>query len=254
MQIDGLAYEDIFFHFHKPSEPATAAQLETNLRIAKEMEAIIRQCVYVIDYFHKKIIYITDSKLVLCGVSRNEFLAQNYTFFFQHTPIADLQEDKIMYRAWSDFVQKYNFEERNQLCLSHDFRLLHINGREILLRKTVKITEVAKNGMPQLSICTLKNAGSKQRNAYIRHNANRKRWCYCRKTGVWIELPYVRFSDREKDIIYLVRRAFSEKEIAKKLNISISSVKKHKQLLFPKTGTDNMFDCINFFEEQERRL
>lgn len=53
------------------------------------------------------------------------------------------------------------------------------------------------------------------------------------------------FSTRQMEIVDLIARGFSNKSIADKLHLSISTVKNHKQLLFRKMKVKNSIEMLN---------
>lgn len=53
------------------------------------------------------------------------------------------------------------------------------------------------------------------------------------------------FSIRQMEIVDLIARGFSNKSIADKLHLSISTVKNHKQLLFKKMNVKNSIEMLN---------
>lgn len=54
---------------------------------------------------------------------------------------------------------------------------------------------------------------------------------------------------RQNDIVTLVRKGFSNREIADKLGISIYTVKNHKQILFRKISVKNSMEMVNYVEK-----
>lgn len=58
------------------------------------------------------------------------------------------------------------------------------------------------------------------------------------------------FTPRQKEIIKLIIRGFSTQEIADTLNVSINTIKNHKQSLFRKVRVKSSVELINFASNQ----
>jgi DNA-binding NarL/FixJ family response regulator len=56
-------------------------------------------------------------------------------------------------------------------------------------------------------------------------------------------------SPRQREVIALVSQGLSNKEIAERLNVSIYTIKNHKQNLFRKTRVKNSLALVNNFRE-----
>lgn len=64
--------------------------------------------------------------------------------------------------------------------------------------------------------------------------------------------PAVRLSERETEIVLLLREGLSNKLIARRLDLSVSTVKTHVANLFRKIGAGNRLDAICKFAELNR--
>ncbi len=57
------------------------------------------------------------------------------------------------------------------------------------------------------------------------------------------------FTPRQKDIVNLIRKGFSNQEIAQQLNVSIHTVKNHKNLLFKKANVKSSIELASITNE-----
>jgi DNA-binding CsgD family transcriptional regulator len=62
-------------------------------------------------------------------------------------------------------------------------------------------------------------------------------------------LEKYRITEREKDIILIVSKGFSNKELCDKLFISMASVKTHIRNIYEKTGARNRVELLNLFKK-----
>ena len=76
-----------------------------------------------------------------------------------------------------------------------------------------------------------------------------KRTVINRKTGEILASIVVpadeQLTEREKEILLLIRQGFLSKEIASKLNLSIYTVHNHRKNILAKLNVDNVIEAIN---------
>ena len=76
-----------------------------------------------------------------------------------------------------------------------------------------------------------------------------KRTVINRKTGEILASAVVpadqQLTNREKEILLLIRQGFLSKEIASKLNLSIYTVHNHRKNILAKLNVDNVIEAIN---------
>lgn len=74
-----------------------------------------------------------------------------------------------------------------------------------------------------------------------------------RKTGEILSLALTptekQLTNREKEILLLIRQGFLSKEIADKLNLSIYTVNNHRKNILARLGADNIIEAINFAQD-----
>ena len=56
----------------------------------------------------------------------------------------------------------------------------------------------------------------------------------------------IKLSEREKEILQMVRKGMLSKEISEKLYLSIHTVNKHRQNIMQKMNTNNILEAIEY--------
>src|SRR5690606_15060191 len=69
------------------------------------------------------------------------------------------------------------------------------------------------------------------------------------QSGLNTELEETRLTTREKQIIALMEKDLSNKEIAANLNIAVRTVETHRKNIFRKTGTNNLLSLVKWAYE-----
>lgn len=77
--------------------------------------------IYVIDYYKKNFLYVSDNPLFLCGMSANEVREMGYEFYIRQVPESDLPLLLEINRAGFLFAQNVPTENRLEYTLSYDF-------------------------------------------------------------------------------------------------------------------------------------
>lgn len=60
------------------------------------------------------------------------------------------------------------------------------------------------------------------------------------------EIPSIHLSQRENEILHLVKSGLLSKEISNKLNISLHTVNTHRQRILGKLGANNSMEAVSF--------
>ena len=66
-----------------PVPDSEYARVEPYVEMLECMSRLTYQSIYVIDYWKKNFLYVSDNPLFLCGRTREEVLAKGYDFYFE---------------------------------------------------------------------------------------------------------------------------------------------------------------------------
>lgn len=201
------------------------------------------QSFYIIDYLQKKFVYVHDNALFLCGLTPNEFMNMGYEFYAQYVHPEDItflyEVNKIGFTSY----QKLSKEDKEKdIYISYDFRIK--NGNNYLpIHHT--LIPLVKDNEQQIVLALCKVSLTDQKNfGAITGRLGNKIFTWNKEKKSWDENPSILLNNKEKEIICLSSQGYTEKELAERLKLSESGIKKRKKLLFHKLNVQNMSEAI----------
>lgn len=66
-------------------------KVEPYIHFAKSISQITYQTIYLIDYFKKGFIYVSDNPIFLCGYTPEQVLRHGYGFYLKKVPETDFR-------------------------------------------------------------------------------------------------------------------------------------------------------------------
>ena len=201
--------------------------------------------VYVIDYYRKNFLYVSDNPLFLCALQPQEVKERGYAFYFDHVPEDELDMLLEINRAGFAFFSRTPVEDRIRLSISYDFHILNRNNRILINHKQTPIM-LAGNGNIWLAACIVSPAS--------RHTAGNVEafmagkgvsWRYSFVSRKWEQKENPALKDREREIIMLASQGLTMNEIAGELHITPSAVKYHKKNLFERLDVKNISEALS---------
>ena len=112
------------------------------------------QSIYIIDYYRKNFLYVSDNPLFLCGHTADEVRQMGYGFYLSHVPENEVPMLTELNRSGFRAFYDEPVENRRQCMMSYDF---HITNGDRLLLVNHKITPLAMTdeGRVWLALCTV---------------------------------------------------------------------------------------------------
>ena len=84
------------------------------------MSRLTYQSIYVIDYWKKNFLYVSDNPLFLCGRTRDEVLAKGYDFYFEVCEQSELAALVEINEAAFRFYNRLPVADRTAYSISPD--------------------------------------------------------------------------------------------------------------------------------------
>lgn len=141
------------------------------------------------------------------------------------------------------FIYSLLPEERNDYEQIFQYRMLNAKGRYVNVISRQQVLEKDRNGKAWIIMGIMDISPDQIPAERIR------RTVVNRKTGeilVPARIPAEKqLTNREKEILLLIRQGFLSKEIADKLSISIYTVNNHRKNILAKLNVDNVMEAIN---------
>ncbi|MDL2277317.1 LuxR C-terminal-related transcriptional regulator [Parabacteroides sp. OttesenSCG-928-G07] len=211
----------------------------------QELSQMSQSCIFTVDVFK----------------ARYDFASDNFSTLFGYNPAwiktirrqGDLLEDRIHPDDRSQlveyqiehgqFIYSLPQEERNDYQQIFQYRILNAKGQYVNVISRQQVLEKDRNDKAWI-VMGIVDISPDQISA-----EKIKRTVINRKTGEILAPVFVpaenQLTNREKEILLLIRQGFLSKEIAGKLNISIYTVNNHRKNILAKLNVDNVIEAIN---------
>ncbi|MBX3257659.1 MAG: helix-turn-helix transcriptional regulator [Chitinophagaceae bacterium] len=242
-----ISVKDFFqsIRLDSPPSPEDYKKAQSYIRFAEALSKISYQSIYLIDYYKKGFLYVSDNPLFLCGKTALQVLQLGYSFYLEHVPQEDLELLLKINEAGFEFYKKMPLEKRLDGSISYDFRLRQPKGHLKLINHKLTPLALDNNGNMWLALCIVSpSPNNKPGNIAIKTAADKKIYNYNLSTGKWEENTIVSLNSREKEILMLSIQGLTVEKIAKELYLSVNTIKFHKTALFKKLNADNISEAI----------
>jgi DNA-binding CsgD family transcriptional regulator len=208
------------------------------------MSRHIYQSIYVIDFYRKNLLYVSDNPFFLCGLSPAEVKGMGLMFHVSRIPKNELNMLLEFHRARYAFFNRTPPEDRLKLTFLEDF---HIQNGNTTVLTNHKLTPVAlfDSGNIWLACCSVSFSSWPDTGHLEVHLAGKKDyWIYSLQSHEWEQKDEKVLKDREKDILLLSAQGLTENRIAEKLYLGAHTVKSYKKELFEKLHVNNISEAI----------
>lgn len=242
-----MTLEDFFRPMILTDEPEERdyKAIQPYIEEAKIFSHTIYQSVYIIDYYKRGFVYVSDNPLFLCGKSASVVLKMGYLFYFYHVPKEDLELLLEINEAGFLFYNKLPVEERLNYSISYDFRLMQANKHFFLINHKLVPLVLDKSSNIWLALCVVStSSNNKPGNIFIRENNGDRIFKYDTEKKFWKKQPGIKLTHTEKEVLLLSSQGFTMKEIAERLFVTIHAVKLCRGKLFDKMHVTNISEAI----------
>lgn len=204
--------------------------------------------VYIIDYYKRDFLYVSDNPLFLCGLSVDEVRALGYEFYFKHVAKEDLSLLLEINQAGFSFFENISIEERTSYTISYNFHLIHSQTKErVLVNQKLTPLKLAPDGKIWLGLCSVSLASnSGVGDIHITCKGHPLKWTYSLIGKRWNEEKQYTLTETEKTVIRLANQGYSLQEIAQRMNKAVDTVKGYRKTLFQKLNVGNISEAIAY--------
>lgn len=210
------------------------------------MAQMSHSCIFTVDVFKE----------------RYDFASANFVSLFGYDPDwirtirkqGDMLEDRIhcddreelaRYQVeHGQFIYSLPIEQRNDYQQIFQFRML--NAKQVYMNVVSRhqVIEKDRNGKAWIVMGVMDISPDQS------YRGSVKRVVLNKKTGELLKSPVVLheeccLTEREKEILLLIRQGLLSKEIASTLNISICTVNNHRKNILTKLGVSNSIEAVN---------
>lgn len=229
---------------NKSLEDYEKAELLVNA--AKAFSRSTHQCVYIIDYFKKNFLYVSENISYWCGLSADKVKEIGYKLYIEHVPE---EEQQMLLEINQKGFELYNHipvEERVHSSISYDFHIVN-NKKKRLINHHLTPMLLDSTGHIWLALCTISmSSATKAGNIVFKKEGESSFYEFSLSKHKWEQKEGISISEIEKDILILSAQGQTMNEIADKLCKSIDTIKTYKRVLFLRLGVKNIVEAISF--------
>ena len=216
------------------------------MKKAKHISRTTDKSIYVIDYFKKSFLYVSDNPLFLCGHTAEEVKEMGYMFYINNVPEEEQEMLTEINRAGFEFINKIPANDRINYTISYDFHIMKGKKKTLVNQKLTSLL-LTEEGKTWIAVCVVSlSTHNKPGHIEIRKTNQPLFWKYSIEKHRWKEEAGLSLNDREKEILSLSAQGYTMNEIADKLFLSIDTIKFHKRTLFKKLDVKNIIEAITF--------
>jgi DNA-binding CsgD family transcriptional regulator len=229
--------------FEIPEGSVDYNKANSHIPFFKKVEELEMGVILVFDFYKKNIFYISERFFTLFGFDREKTLTQDHHYIRSRFHPDDALLN--LYSAQGNLlILSLPAEERKYYRIESDFRIMNESGNYIRLNQKDYYLELAPNGTVWLDMKMFDFAADQdleRPGTYFIRNIKTNEVVFSSNTS---EKADLQISEREKEILLLIAKGFSSKEIADKLQISINTVNNHRRNVMQKLGVSSSLQAI----------
>lgn len=220
--------------------------LDVLLRAVDSFSRSTYQSVYVVDYFKKGFLYVSDNPLFLCGYTPEEVLEMGYFFYISNVPKEEHSMLAEINKSGFNFFNKFPLSQRRKCIISYDFHIL--NGKHsTLINHKITPLVMTEDGRTWLGLCVVSlSPHTSAGHIEFRMSGDDRIWEYSRLSHKWKEKEKVELTSEEKDVLVLSAQGFNRDEIADHMCKSVDTIKFYRRNLFDKLGVKNITEALSY--------
>lgn len=203
----------------------------------------------VFDMHRKQHIFYSPNFCEILGYSANEIIDKGHDFLDSKIHPDDYIELTKNGITLLKLFFQFTIDEKTNYKLINEYRILNADNKYIKILEQHQVLELDLYGNLWLSLSTIDVSPNQDAKGKIKSQLINYR------TGKVIEFKdmneeketiSISLSQRERQILQLVKEGFLSKEISDKLSISLHTVNTHRQKLLKKLNANNSMEAIVF--------
>lgn len=200
--------------------------------------------VYIIDYFKKDFLYVSDNLSYLCNETPERIKEFGYKFYTDFVPEEEQEMLLEVNQKGFEFFEKLPIGERKEWSITYDFHIM--NGkRKRLVNHTLTPIFLTNDGRMWLGLCTISlSAKNKPGNIRMKKADDSSYYEYSSIDHQWYKKAEQKISANEKEVLILSAQGYTMVEIAQKIYKSVDTVKSYKRSIFEKFEVGNITEAL----------
>lgn len=218
-------------------------QIRSRLEGVKAFARISNQKLYVIDYYKKNFLYVSDQFANFFRMSCEDVYCLGFDLYVNRVPDEDLRMLMDINMRQFDLLDTFLDGDKGKYAFSADSHF-NCNGR----MQTVchKLTPFAmKDGKLWLALCAVSLSSNEEcGNATIRKEGEGCLYKYDSDARIWREESEPMLNEMELDVVSRTMNGATVSSMASFIYRTMDTIKSCKKKLFAKLGVKNMYEAL----------
>jgi DNA-binding CsgD family transcriptional regulator len=239
--------QDFFKPIHLDSVPASLdyGKVQFYIKFAETFSKLDFHTIYLIDYYRRGFLYVSENPLFLCGKSAKQVLRLGYLFYLKTVPEEDLELLLKINEAGFKFYNNLALEEKFDYTISYDFRLKQPREHLMLINHKLSPLALDEHGNIWICLCMVSpSSNNKPGNIIIKNCSEKRLFEYDLETEQWHEHDAITLNRQERQILMLSMQGLTVEKIAKELFLAVDTIKFHRKNLLRKLNANNISKAI----------
>lgn len=222
------------------------AKIKLLVSAAEAFSRSTYQCVYIIDYFKRNFLYVSENMAYLCGQKASEIKDFGYKLYTDYVPLKDQQMLLEINKKGFDLFNELPVSERMDYSITYDFHI--INGRkQRLVNHTLTPILLTKDGRIWLALCTFAlSARNSPGHIIMKKSGSNKFYELSLDGHKWQYKDAIPLNETEREVLILSAQGYTMNEIADKLCKSVDTIKACKRNLFARLQVKNIAEALSY--------
>lgn len=229
-------------------------QLIQRFRHSETSAARFAPVLYIVDYTTRSYLFVDEACVDLFGISAKEWMQDGLDGYVQkwHPDDYRILSEKIFPQNMN-FIRNIPLEHYSSFVFSHNHRTQNAAGEYITIMQRSSFIPSNLHGVPMGNIGVAVDLTHFKSDLSIVHTIeeisvtapNDIRLCY-KKIYPLQEGERISISNRELEVLHLLSKGLSSKQMAAQMHISTNTVSNHRKNLLVKTGAKSSAELLNF--------
>lgn len=211
-----------FIPYNEVSDISTLdyQKAECMVNAVKAFAKTTYQGIYIIDYFRKDFLYVSDNLGIWCGTDAQTIKRLGYQFYIDFVPSREVNMLLEINRKGFELFESFPIEERLQYSISYDFHLRFGHGMRMICHRLTPML-LTSEGRIWLAICSISLSSQNSPGNIRMHKEDSNTFHeYSLTSHEWIMRLTINLSEVEREILTLSGQGYTVGEMAERLNKS----------------------------------
>lgn len=227
------------------------AKAELIIDVTKAFERNTYECVYIIDYYKRGLLYVSNNVANLCGGEAMRIMDFGEKFYQCYLPKEELNMLIELNIEGFKLLNALPIEEKKRHTISCSFHIVRDNSKRLVNHKFTPVA-LTNDGKIWLALCTISlSSANKAGNLMIKKAGASTFYHYSLNDRKWKVRNEVVLTDNERAVLSLSTQGYTMKEIANMICRSVDTVKAYRRSIFQKMHVKNITEALIYAQDRQ---